>query len=119
MGWEGAAGHSLRMPVHPVVVRAVGDDVPGGIEVASVGAATSGSGASAGGGSPNHMAGELFKSMTGANMVHVPYRGAGPALTDMLGEQVEVMFTTTAAAIDHIKAGKLRALAFPTHFFFV
>ena len=70
--------------------------------------------ASAGSGTPNHVAGELFKMMTGADMVHVPYRGAGPALTDMLGGQVQVMFATTAAAIEYVKAGKLRALAVTT-----
>ena len=70
--------------------------------------------ASAGSGSPNHMAGELFQMMTGVSLVHVPYRGAGPALTDMLGGQVQVMFATTAAAIEYIKAGKLRALAVTT-----
>jgi tripartite-type tricarboxylate transporter receptor subunit TctC len=70
--------------------------------------------ASAGSGTPNHMAGELFKMMTGADMVHVPYRGAGPALTDMLGGQVQVMFATTAAAIEYVKAGRLRALAVTT-----
>jgi tripartite-type tricarboxylate transporter receptor subunit TctC len=70
--------------------------------------------ASAGSGSPNHMAGELFKMMTGVNMVHVPYRGAGPALIGMLGGQVDVMFATTAATVEYIKAGKLRALAVTT-----
>ena len=70
--------------------------------------------ASAGSGSPNHMAGELFQMMTGISLVHVPYRGAGPALSDMLGGQVQVMFATTAAAIEYIKAGKLRALAVTT-----
>jgi tripartite-type tricarboxylate transporter receptor subunit TctC len=70
--------------------------------------------ASAGSGSPNHMAGELFQMMTGASMVHVPYRGAGPALTDMLGGQVQVMFATSAAAIEYVKAGQLRALAVTT-----
>ncbi len=70
--------------------------------------------ASAGSGSPNHMAGELFQMMTGTSLVHVPYRGAGPALSDMLGGQVQVMFATTAAAIEYIKAGKLRALAVTT-----
>jgi tripartite-type tricarboxylate transporter receptor subunit TctC len=69
---------------------------------------------SAGLGSPNHMAGELFKMMTGVNMLHVPYRGAGEALTDMLGGRVQVMFATTGAAIEYIKAGKLRALAVTT-----
>jgi tripartite-type tricarboxylate transporter receptor subunit TctC len=70
--------------------------------------------ASAGSGSPNHMAGELFQMMTGTSLVHVPYRGAGPALSDMLGGQVQVMFATTAAAIEYIRAGKLRALAVTT-----
>ena len=70
--------------------------------------------ASAGSGTPNHMAGELFKMMTGVNMVHVPYRGAGPALIGMLGGQVDVMFATTAATVEYIKAGKLRALAVTT-----
>jgi tripartite-type tricarboxylate transporter receptor subunit TctC len=70
--------------------------------------------ASAGSGSPNHVAGELFKMMTGINMVHVPYRGAPPALTDLIGGQVQVMFATTGAAIEYIKAGKLRALAVTT-----
>jgi tripartite-type tricarboxylate transporter receptor subunit TctC len=70
--------------------------------------------ASAGSGTPNHMAGELFKMMTGTDLVHVPYRGAGPALTDMLGGQIQVMFATTAAAIEYVRAGKLRGLAVTT-----
>jgi tripartite-type tricarboxylate transporter receptor subunit TctC len=69
---------------------------------------------SAGIGSPNHMAGELFKITTGVNMLHVPYRGAGEALTDTLGGQVQVMFATTGATIEYIEAGKLRALAVTT-----
>ena len=60
------------------------------------------------------MAGELFKMMTGVDMVHVPYRGGAPALTDLLGGQVQVMFAATAASIEHIRAGKLRALAVTT-----
>jgi tripartite-type tricarboxylate transporter receptor subunit TctC len=52
--------------------------------------------------------------MAGVNMIHVPYRGAGPALIDMLGAQVDVMFATTTAAIEYIRAGKLRALAVTT-----
>jgi len=67
--------------------------------------------ASAGSGSPSHMGGELFKMMAGVNLVHVPYRGAAPALTDLIGGQVQVMFAGLAAAIEYIKAGKLRALA--------
>ena len=60
------------------------------------------------------MSGELFKMMTGVDMVHVPYRGAAPALTDLLGGQVQVMFLSPAASIEYIKAGKLRALAVTT-----
>ena len=70
--------------------------------------------ASAGNGSGAHLAGELFKMMTGADMVHVPYRGGGPALTDLLGGQVQVYFGTTASSIEHIRSGKLRALAVTT-----
>jgi len=71
--------------------------------------------ASGGGtGSASHMAGELFKMMAGVEMVHVPYRGAGPALTDLIGGQVQVMFPTMTAAIEHIRAGRLRALAVTT-----
>jgi tripartite-type tricarboxylate transporter receptor subunit TctC len=67
--------------------------------------------ASAGNGNITHMEGELFKLMTGANMQHVPYRGAGPALTDLLGGQVQVMFVSLLASIEYIRAGRLRALA--------
>jgi tripartite-type tricarboxylate transporter receptor subunit TctC len=67
--------------------------------------------ASAGIGTGQHMSWELFKSMTGIRMVHVPYRGGAPALTDLLGRQVEVYFSTISDAIEHIKAGRLRALA--------
>jgi tripartite-type tricarboxylate transporter receptor subunit TctC len=67
--------------------------------------------ASAGNGTGGHVAGELFKMMTGVNMVHVPYRGAGPALTDLVGGQVQVMFDVMTSSIEHIRAGKLRALA--------
>jgi len=65
---------------------------------------------SAGIGSPQHVAGELFKMMTGVDMVHVPYRGVGPALTDLLGGQMQVMFDSPPASIEHIRAGTLRAL---------
>jgi len=70
--------------------------------------------ASAGSGSVQQVAGELFKMMTGVDMVHVPYKGAGPALVDLLGGQVQVMFDTTPGSIEHIRAGKLRALAVTT-----
>src|SRR5947207_2052346 len=56
-------------------------------------------------------AGELFKMMTGVNMLHVPYRGAAPALTDLLGGQVHVMFDNMPSSIEHIRAGRLRPLA--------
>jgi tripartite-type tricarboxylate transporter receptor subunit TctC len=60
------------------------------------------------------MAGELFKMMTGVNMVHVPYRGAPPAMADLLGGQVQVMFDTLLGSVGHIRAGKVRALAVTT-----
>lgn len=66
--------------------------------------------ASAGIGSAPHMYWELFRSMTGVNMVHVPYRGGGPAIADLIGGQVQAYFGTTAAAIGSINAGRLRAL---------
>jgi tripartite-type tricarboxylate transporter receptor subunit TctC len=67
--------------------------------------------ASGGVSSPQHVYGELFKMMTGVDMLHVPYRGGGPALTDLLAGQVQVMFDTLATSIEHVRAGKLRALA--------
>ena len=70
--------------------------------------------ASAGTGAPSHVTGELFKMMAGVDMVHVPYRSAGPALTDLLGGQVQVMFPTTVSSIEYIKTGRLRALAVTT-----
>jgi tripartite-type tricarboxylate transporter receptor subunit TctC len=70
--------------------------------------------ASAGIGTPSHLFGELFKMMAGVDMVHVPYRSAGPALTDLLGGQVQVMFPTTVSSIEYIKTGRLRALAVTT-----
>jgi len=70
--------------------------------------------ASSGIGSPGHVAGELFKMMTGVNMVHVPYRGSGPALTDLLGGQVQVSFPSMASSIEYVRAGKLRAMAVAT-----
>ena len=70
--------------------------------------------ASAGVGGPQHVAGELFKAMAGVNLVHVPYRGTTPAVTDLLAGQVQVMFDVTPTALPQIKAGKLRALAVTT-----
>jgi tripartite-type tricarboxylate transporter receptor subunit TctC len=73
---------------------------PGKINMASAGIGTSG-----------HVAGELFKMMTGINMLHVPYRGGAPAITDLLGGQVQVLFDPVASSTENIKTGKLRALA--------
>jgi tripartite-type tricarboxylate transporter receptor subunit TctC len=70
--------------------------------------------ASPGTGTGDHIAGELFKMMTGVNMVHVPYRGAAPALTDLLGNQAQVMFPSMPSSIQYIRAGQLRALAVVT-----
>ena len=76
---------------------------PGKINMASPGIAT-----------PSHVAGELFKMMTGIEMVHVPYRGGAAALTDLIGGQVQVMFLSPAASIEYIRSGRLRALAVTT-----
>ena len=67
--------------------------------------------ASSGSGTSVHLSGELFKSMTGCDMLHVPYKGAGPALVDLMGGQVHVLFDNLPSSIGHIKSGKLRALA--------
>jgi tripartite-type tricarboxylate transporter receptor subunit TctC len=70
--------------------------------------------ASAGIGTPQHVAGELFKMMAGVVMQHVPYRGSAPALTDLLGGQVQLMIETTPASLEHIRTGRLRGLAVTT-----
>ncbi|TDR94621.1 Bug family tripartite tricarboxylate transporter substrate binding protein [Enterovirga rhinocerotis] len=70
--------------------------------------------ASSGLGTSVHMSGELFKFMTGVDMVHVPYRGAGPALTDMISGQAHVLFDNLPSSIEHVRAGSLRALAVTT-----
>jgi tripartite-type tricarboxylate transporter receptor subunit TctC len=62
-------------------------------------------------GTPGHVSGELFKIMTGVEMIHVPYRGGGPVMTDLLGGQVQVLFGTTSLTVEQVRAGKLRALA--------
>ena len=76
---------------------------PGKISMASFGVGTN-----------SHLAGELFKAMAGVDMVHVPYRGAAPALTDLIGGQVQVMFDVLAGSRAHIAAGRLRPLAVTT-----
>ncbi|MEJ8823663.1 tripartite tricarboxylate transporter substrate binding protein [Variovorax humicola] len=70
--------------------------------------------ASQGAGTSAHLAGELFKNLTKTDMTHIPYRGAGPAITDLLGGQVDVMFATAAAVSNFVESGKLRALAVTT-----
>jgi len=70
--------------------------------------------ASAGNGSVGHVAGELFKMTAGVNLIHVPYRGAAPALTDLLGGQVQVIFDPMPSSIEFVRTGKLRALAVTT-----
>ena len=70
--------------------------------------------ASSGNGTSVHLSGELFMTMTGAKMTHVPYRGSAPALTDLLGGQVHVIFDNMPSVLQHIKGGKLRALAVTT-----
>jgi tripartite-type tricarboxylate transporter receptor subunit TctC len=70
--------------------------------------------ASAGVGSAGHLVGELFKMMAGVDFIHVPYRGAGPALADLLGGQVLISFAGVAGSIEHVRSGKLRALAVTT-----
>jgi len=70
-------------------------------------------GSSSIGGTP-HLSAELFKSMTDTRIVHVPYRGSGPALTDLMGGQIDLMFDNLPAALPHVKSGKVRALAVTT-----
>lgn len=67
--------------------------------------------ASSGSGSTQHIAAELFKDATGAQMTHIPYRGSGPAMVDLMGGQVQIAFETASSVIPHIKSGKVRALA--------
>lgn len=70
--------------------------------------------ASGGNGTTPHISGEIFKSMTGTDILHVPYKGGGPAIVDLIGGQVDMIFDTTASAMPHVRSGKLRALAITT-----
>jgi tripartite-type tricarboxylate transporter receptor subunit TctC len=99
-------------------VMVVNPSVPAKTVPEFIGYAKSNSGkvnmASPGVGTSVHLSGELFKLMTGIDMVHVPYKGSGPALTDLLGGEVQVMFGTVPSSIEYIRAGRLRALAVTT-----
>ncbi len=70
--------------------------------------------ASAGSGTTNHLGGELFQGVTGTKMIHIPYKGSGPALIDVMGGQVDVLFDQLSSSIGHIQGGKLRAIAVTT-----
>ena len=102
-----AASIPQLIAVHPSVkanniqeLIALAKSQPGKLSYASVGT-----------GSPSHIAGELFKLKTGIDMVHVPYKGGGPAVTDVIGGQVPILFVSMPAAWQHVKSGRLRALA--------
>jgi tripartite-type tricarboxylate transporter receptor subunit TctC len=106
----GSARGPNVMVVHPSIpVTTVAEFIayakanPGKINMGTPGVGTTG-----------HMAGELFKAMAGVNLVHVPYRGSAPALTDLIGGQVQVMFDAMITTLPHIRSGKLRALAVTT-----
>jgi tripartite-type tricarboxylate transporter receptor subunit TctC len=100
------------------IVLVVNNSVPAKTVAEFVAYAKSNSGkinvASAGIGTSLHLAAELFKSMTGVDLVHVPYRGSAPALTDLIGGQVQAMFDNLSTSFEHVKAGKLRALGVAT-----
>jgi tripartite-type tricarboxylate transporter receptor subunit TctC len=104
--------------ISPPFVMVVNPTVPAKTVPEFIGYAKANAGkinyASVGIGSAGHVSSELFKMMTGTKMTHVPYRGAGPAFTDLLGGQVQVMFATTVSSIENIKTGRLRALAVTT-----
>jgi tripartite-type tricarboxylate transporter receptor subunit TctC len=104
------SGEPAVMLVHPSVPA---ETVPAFIAYAKAnpGKINMGSG---GNGAPSHLFGELFKMSTGTDMVHVPYRGASPAVTALLGGQVQVFFSPLSSAVEYIKAGKLRGLAVTT-----
>ncbi len=106
----GAMRTSYAMVVHPSVPA---DTVPEFIAYAKANPGKINM-ASAGNGTPQHIFGELFKMMAGVDLIHVPYRGGAPATTDLLGGQVQVIFSPLPESIEHIKAGKLRPLAVTT-----
>jgi hypothetical protein len=113
--WNGARHRAGREHDPPTLVMLVNPSVPAKTVPEFIAYAKANPGkinfASAGIGSTLHVAGELFKMMTGVSMVHVPYRGEAPALTDLLGGQAQMMFGSMQASIQYIRAGSLRALA--------
>ncbi len=104
------SGEPAVMLVHPSIPA---ETVPAFIAYAKAnpGKINVGSG---GNGAPSHVFGELFKMLTGTDMIHIPYRGAAPALTALLGGQVQVFFSPLSTAVENVKAGKVRALAVTT-----
>ena len=101
------ARYPVILVVHPALKVSTTQDLialakkrPGGLNYAS-----------SGNGTPSHLAAELFKSMTGAQLVHVPYKSAGPAMMDLLGGHIDLMFATLPSALGHVKNGELRAVA--------
>jgi tripartite-type tricarboxylate transporter receptor subunit TctC len=101
--FAGHGGKSIRSGQNSSRVQCYAKANPGKINLGSPGIGT-----------PPHVAGELFKMMAGVDLVHVPYRGSGPVMTDLLGGQVQVLFGSTSLTIEQIRAGKLRPLAVTT-----
>jgi len=103
---------------HGPLVMVVNPSVPAKTVLEFIGYAKANPGkismASGGSGTIGHVAGELFKMMTSINLVHVPYSSAGPVFSDLLSGQVQIMFPTTVASVEYVKAGRLRALAVTT-----
>lgn len=105
-----AALNPVVLVVHPSVPAKNVQELVEGVRSGKI----KGTFGSSGNGSPHHLAGELLKARTGANFVHVPYRGGGPAVNDVLGNQIPMIFSSLITVLPHIQAGKLRAIAF-TH----
>jgi tripartite-type tricarboxylate transporter receptor subunit TctC len=102
-----AALNPIVLVVHPSVPATNLKEYVEGVRSGKI----KGSFGSSGTGSPHHLAGELLKTRTGAAFVHVPYRGGGPAVSDVLGNQIPAVFASVISVLPHIQAGKLRALA--------
>ena len=98
----------IILVVHPSIPGATAQDLVewGGKNLGKLAYGSSGTG------SPHHLSGELLKQISGVDMVHVPYKGAAPAVQDLIGNQIPAVFTTLSTALPHIKAGKIRALGF-------